>query len=195
MDVSDPASVEEGAARARAEQGPLTICVANAGIAEGASLRDTDPEFWRRIMGTNLDGCLHTFRACIPDMLEEGWGRAIAVSSIAGLRGLKGAAAYTASKHGMIGLVRALAADFVRKPLTVNAICPAYTDTAIVPENLARLRDRGLSEEQARAAILDANPHGRLIEPDEVAACALWLCSDGARSVNGQAIAVSGGEL
>jgi NAD(P)-dependent dehydrogenase (short-subunit alcohol dehydrogenase family) len=195
MDVTDPASVEAGVAVAREAHGAVAICVANAGIAEGASLRDADPAFWRRIMATNLDGCYHTFRACIPDMLALGWGRAIAVSSIAGLRGLRGASAYTASKHGMVGLVRGLAADFAGKPLTINALCPGYVDTAIVSENLARLRARGLSDEAARAAILDANPHRRLIEPDEVASAALWLCSDGARSVHGQAIGIAGGEF
>jgi NAD(P)-dependent dehydrogenase (short-subunit alcohol dehydrogenase family) len=146
-------------------------------------------------MATNLDGCFHLFRACIPDMLEAGWGRAVAVSSIAGLKGLKGAAAYTASKHGMIGLMRGLAADFLRKPLTVNAVCPGYVETDIVTTNLERLRARGLSEEAAEAAILSANPHGRLVAPDEVAGAVAWLCSEAARSVNGQAIQISGGEF
>lgn len=163
------------------------------GIAEGRNLRDTDAAFWRQIMATNLDGTFHTFRACIPDMLSEGWGRAIAISSIAGLKGLRGAAAYTASKHGMVGLVRGLAADFVSKPLTINAICPGYVDTDIVSSNLTRLQDRGLTEEKAQHAILSANPHGRLIDASEVASLALWLCGEGARSVHGQALQVSGG--
>ncbi|UWQ20039.1 SDR family NAD(P)-dependent oxidoreductase [Jannaschia sp. W003] len=195
MDVAEEQSVADGVAEARAANGPVHICVANAGIAEGRSLRDADAAFWRRMMAVNLDGTYHTFRACLPDMLEAGWGRAIAVSSIAGLKGLRGASAYTASKHGMIGLVRGLAADFVQKPLTVNAICPAYVDTDIVTTNLASLQARGLTEAQANAAILGANPHGRLIEADEVASLALWLCSEGARSVNGQALQVSGGEF
>lgn len=195
MDVSDEASVISGVSEARAMNGPVHICVANAGIAEGRNLRDTDADFWRQVMATNLDGCFHTFRACIPDMLEAGWGRAIAISSVAGVRGLKGAAAYTASKHGMIGLVRGLAADFVQKPLTVNAICPAYVDTDIVSTNLDRLLERGLSEDQAKATILGANPHGRLIAPSEVGSLARWLCSDGASSVNGQALQMAGGEF
>ena len=195
MDVSEEASVVAGFDRARAAHGPVHVCVANAGIAEGRNLADTDAAFWRQMMAINLDGCFHAFRAAIPDMLTEGWGRAIAVSSIAGLRGLRGAAAYTASKHGMVGLVRGLAADFARKPLTINAICPSYVDTDIVPQNLDRLRARGLTEAQANAAILCANPHGRLIDPEEVAAMALFLCSEGARSVNGQAMQVSGGEF
>ncbi len=195
MDVADEASVEEGVAVARRRHGPVHICIANAGIAEGRNLRDTDATFWRQVMATNLDGTFHTFRACIPDMLSEGWGRAIAISSMAGLKGLRGASAYTASKHGTVGLMRGLAADFVGKSLTINAICPAYVDTDIVSSNLSRLRDRGLTEEQAQRAIVSANPHSRLIEPDEVASLALWLCGDGARSVHGQALQISGGEI
>ncbi|PWJ18229.1 SDR family NAD(P)-dependent oxidoreductase [Jannaschia seohaensis] len=196
MDVASETSVMEGVAEARAANGPVTICVANAGIAEGRSLRDTDAEFWRRMMAINLDGCFHTFRACIPDMLSEEWGRAIAISSIAGLKGLRGGAAYTASKHGMIGLVRGLAADFVGKPLTINAICPGYVETAIVDENLIRIMERtGKSEAEAMALMQGANPHNRLIAPEEVASLALWLCSDGAASVHGQALQISGGEF
>ncbi len=195
MDVADEAGVAAGFALAREANGPVHVCVANAGIAEGRNLRETDGAFWRQVMATNLDGCFHAFRAAIPDMLDEGWGRAIAVASIAGVRGLRGASAYTASKHGMVGLVRGLAADFAGKPLTVNAICPGYVDTAIVPQNLERLRARGLSEARAQAAILEANPHGRLIAPGEVASLALWLCGDGAASVSGQALQMAGGEM
>ena len=196
MDVAEEASVVAGVEAARAENGPVHICVANAGVAEGRNLAETDAAFWRWMMGINLDGCLHTFRACIPDMLEESWGRAIAISSIAGLKGLKGAAAYTASKHGMIGLVRGLAADFVGKPLTINAICPAYVETDIVAYNLKRIMKRtGKSEVDAMAVMQGANPHGRLIAAEEVAAMALYLCSDGAASVHGQALQLSGGEF
>jgi NAD(P)-dependent dehydrogenase (short-subunit alcohol dehydrogenase family) len=195
MDVTDAADVARGVAEAWAAHGPVTICVANAGIAEGRSLRDTDDAFWRRVMATNLDGCLHAFRETVPDMLAEGWGRAIAIASIAGLKGLRGASAYTASKHGMIGLVRGLAADFAGKPLTFNAICPGYVETDIVTTNMARLRARGLSEEEATEALQGANPHKRLIAPEEVAEAALWLCSARSGSVNGQAIQVSGGEF
>lgn len=195
MDVTDEDSVAEGFAAARVAHGPVHVCVANAGIAEGASLARTDATMWRRIMATNLDGCFHTFREAVPDMLAEGWGRAIAIASVAGLRGLKGAAAYTASKHGMVGLVRGLAADMTGKPLTVNAICPGYVDTAIVTENTDRIMARtGMSREDARRLMIGANPHGRLIETDEVAAAVLWLCGEGARGVNGQAIRISGGE-
>ena len=196
MDVAEEASVVAGFAAAREANGPVHVCIANAGIAEGSSLARTDAATWRRIMATNLDGCFHAFREAIPDMLAEGWGRAIAVSSVAGLRGLRGASAYTASKHGMVGLVRGLAADLLGKPVTVNALCPGYVDTAIVAENTDRIMARtGMSREDARGVMVGANPHGRLIEVDEVAAAALWLCGDGARGVNGQAIQIAGGEM
>nr|WP_179379231.1 SDR family oxidoreductase [Jannaschia marina] len=198
MDVTDPASVAEGVAAARAEQGPVRICVANAGIAEGASLQRTEEEMWRRIMATNLDGAYRTIRACLPDMTgaDDGWGRVIAVSSIAGLKGLKGAPAYTASKHGMIGLIRGLAADHLGRGVTFNALCPAYVDTDIVTDNTTRIMDRtGMSEADARDIMVGQNPHRRLIEVEEVAGAALWLCSDAARSVNGQALQIAGGEF
>lgn len=196
MDVADEGSVMAGLDAARAANGPIHIAVANAGVAEGASLKNTDADFWRRMMGINLDGCYHLFRGTMPDMLAEGWGRVIAVSSIAGLKGLKGAAAYTASKHGMIGLVRGLAADMLGKPVTVNALCPAYVDTDIITRNVDAIAARtGMDNDAARQVMVGANPHGRLIEVDEVAATALWLCSDAARSINGQAIQISGGEF
>lgn len=193
MDVADPVSVTEGIAAARAEQGPVQICVANAGIAQGATLPKTDEGMWRRIMSINLDGTYRVIRACLPDM--DDWGRVIAVSSIAGLKGLKGAPAYTASKHGMIGLIRGLAADHLGRGVTFNALCPGYVDTAIVTDNTARIMDRtGMSEADARDLMVGQNPHRRLIEVEEVAGAALWLCSDTARSVNGQAIQIAGGE-
>lgn len=193
MDVADPVSVTEGIAAARAEQGPVQICVANAGIAQGATLPKTDEGMWRRIMSINLDGTYRVIRACLPDM--DDWGRVIAVSSIAGLKGLKGAPAYTASKHGMIGLIRGLAADHLGRGVTFNALCPGYVYTAIVTDNTARIMDRtGMSEADARDLMVGQNPHRRLIEVEEVAGAALWLCSDTARSVNGQAIQIAGGE-
>lgn len=193
MDVADPASVAEGIAQAHTAHGPIQICIANAGIAEGATLPKTDEEMWRRIMSINLDGSYRVIRACLPDMAD--WGRVIAISSIAGLKGLKGAPAYTASKHGMIGLIRGLAADHLGRGVTFNALCPGYVDTAIVTDNTARIMDRtGMSEADARDVMVGLNPHRRLIEVDEVAGTALWLCSDAARSVNGQAIQIAGGE-
>lgn len=196
MDVADEASISAGFEAARAAHGPITICVANAGIAEGRSLPKTSLEFWRRTMAINLDGAFLTMRAALPDMLEEGWGRVIGVSSIAGLRGLKGGAAYSASKHGMIGLIRTLSEDYLGSALTFNALCPGYVDTPIVSRNIDIISEKtGASPEDALKMMTSQNRHGRLIAPEEVAGLALWLCLPGAVSVNGQALEISGGQV
>ncbi len=196
MDVSDEASVVRGVAEAVAARGPVQICVPNAGIAEGRALHKTDLAFWRQMMAINLDGAFLTIRECLPEMRQAGWGRVIAVSSIAGLKGLKGAPAYTASKHGMIGLVRALSEAYLGSELTFNALCPGYVDTEIVSRNVTAISERAqISADQARAVMVEANKHKRLIAPEEVAAAALWLCAPGSESVNGQAIEIAGGQF
>ena len=195
MDVADEASVTTGIADAIAARGPITICIANAGIAEGRALAKTDLAWWRRMMAINLDGAFLTMRGCLPGMREVGWGRIIAISSIAGVRGLKGAPAYTASKHGMIGLVRSLSEDVLGTGITCNAICPAYTETDIVTNNTTSIAQRaGISEDQALNLMLSANRHGKLVAPAEVAEAALWLCGKGSSSINGQTIEIAGGQ-
>ncbi|WP_135501537.1 SDR family NAD(P)-dependent oxidoreductase [Roseovarius aestuariivivens] len=196
MDVTDEESVQDGVAAAVANSGPVQICVPNAGIAEGRALHKTDTEFWRRIMATNLDGAFWTVRESLGSMRKTEWGRVIAVSSIAGLKGLKGAAAYTASKHGMIGLIRGLSEDYLGTPFTFNAVCPGYVDTEIVTRNAKAIAERaGISRGEAREMMVGANKHGRLIAPEEVAAAVLWLCGPGSDSVNGQAIEIAGGQF
>ena len=196
MDVTDEESVRTGIARAVEARGPITICIANAGIAEGKAIHKSSLDDWRKILTTNLDGAFLTIRDCLDSMHQAGWGRVIAISSIAGVKGLKGAAAYTASKHGVLGLIRALAADYAGKNITFNAICPAYVDTDIVTRNIDNISARaGISEEAARDIMVKTNAHGRLITTDEVAEAALWLCSDLSGSVNGQAIQIAGGEV
>ena len=153
-------------------------------------------DFWRYILGTNLDGAFLTIRECMKSMHGLDWGRVIAVSSIAGLRGLKGASAYTASKHGLVGLIRALSEDYMGGPITFNALCPGYVDTPIVEQNVTSIKARtGMSEDDARAVMVNANRHKRLIAPEEVAAAALWLCDDRSGSVNGQCIEIAGGQM
>lgn len=196
MDVTSEASVATGVEAAVTARGPIQICVPNAGIAEGRALLKTETEFWRQIMATNLDGAFWTIRESLRSMVGTDWGRVIAVSSIAGIKGLKGAPAYSASKHGVLGLIRSLAADYAGKPYRFNALCPAYVDTEIVTRNTASIMKRtGLPEEDARRLMTDLNPHGRLILPEEVAEAALWLCAALSDSVNGQAIQISGGEI
>lgn len=195
MDVRVEESVCAGISQAIDARGPIQICVPNAGIAEGRAVHKTDMTFWRDIMSTNLDGAFLTIRECLPRMLETDWGRVIGVSSIAGLRGLPGAGAYAASKHGLIGLVRSLSEEYLGRPFTFNALCPGYVDTPIVTRNQAAIASRtGMSAQEARQVMLDANRHKRLINPEEVAAAALWLVGPGSQSINGQCIQISGGQ-
>ena len=196
MDVRDEADVVAKTAAAVKARGPIQICVPNAGIAEGKAVHKTDMAFWRDMMATNLDGAFLTIRESLHSMRGTDWGRVIAVASIAGLRGLPGAACYSASKHGMIGLIRSLSEDYLGQPFTFNALCPAYVDTAIVERNTTSIAQRaGLSEDKAREVMISANRHKRLILPEEVAAAAAWLVSPGAESVNGQCIEIAGGMM
>jgi len=195
MDVSVEASVVDGMARI-AQDGPISICVANAGIAEGQNILGSSTEFWRSVMATNLDGTYFTLREALRHMDRDGWGRVIAISSIAGIRGLKGAHAYAASKHGIEGLIKTLALDFAKSDWTFNTICPAYVETDIVSRNVEKIKEKtGMDDAQAMGVMLGANPHGRLITPQEVANAALWLCGPGSDSVNGASIEVAGGPL
>ncbi|ABG32820.1 SDR family NAD(P)-dependent oxidoreductase [Roseobacter denitrificans] len=196
MDVRAQADVIATTERAVAARGPIQICIANAGIAEGRALHKTDLDFWRNMMATNLDGTFLTIREALKTMRGAPWGRVIAVSSIAGLRGLQGASCYTASKHGMIGLIRGLSEDYLGKPITFNALCPAYVDTEIITRNTDSIAARaGVSTQEARDIMVSANRHNRLIAPEEVSAAAMWLVSEAAASVNGQAIEIAGGQM
>lgn len=196
MDVADEESVVDGVAAAVAARGPIQICVANAGIAEGRALHKTDMAFWRNMMSINIDGVFLTIRESLKSMNQTDWGRVMVISSIAGLRGLKGAPAYSTSKHAVNGMIKSLAADYALKPITFNSICPAYVETPIIDQNIESIMARtGCSEEEARHMMVGVNPHGRLIKPEEVANTALYLCSDLADSVRGQTLQVAGGEM
>ncbi len=196
MNVDEVTSVHDGIAAAAQARGPIAICVANASIAEPARFVKETPEHWRAIMATNLDGVFLTFQAAMATLGREDWGRMIAVSSIAGLRGLKGAISYTASKHGVIGLIRGLSEEYMGSNMTFNALCPGYVDTPIVDRNAAQIAaHQGISEEEARGYLARGNRHKRLLETEEITATALWLCSDAARSVNGQSIQIAGGHM
>lgn len=196
MDVTDEQAVIDVTAAAVAARGPIQICVANAGIAEGRKAHKTDMDLWRKIMATNLDGAFLTIRESLKSMLTTDWGRVIIVSSIAGVRGIPGAGAYGASKHGVIGLMRSLSEDFIGQPYTFNALCPGYVDTDIVTRNVETIKSRaGISDDQARQIMIDANRHKRLIAPGEVAEAATWLCAPGSGSVNGQCIQIAGGQV
>ncbi len=196
LDVTDEAQTEAVFVEAARAAGTVNIVVANAGIAETLPIGKSDLIFWRRTMATNLDGAFLTMRAGLPGMLDGGWGRIIAVSSVAGQRGLARGTAYCASKHGMIGLVRALAEETLAKNITVNALCPGYVRTPIVERGVANIVAKtGMTEDAALKALTDTNPIGRLIEPEEVAAAALWLCGPGSDAVTGQSIQIAGGHV
>ena len=196
MDVAEEASIVEGTAAAVAARGPVQICVANAGIAEGKTMQKTDLEFWQKIMRTNLDGAFLTVRESLKSMLTTDWGRVITVSSIAGLRGLKGAGAYSASKHGVIGLMRTYSEEYMGTPFTFNSLCPGYVETDIVTRQMASIAARtGQTEDEARAYMASGNRHQKLLQPEEVSAAAMWLCGPGSQSISGQEIAISGGQV
>lgn len=196
MDVTDEASVRDGIAAAAAARGPVRICVANAGIAEGAPFDQTSLADWRRTMMTNLDGVFLTFQSALATLDTDDKARMIVISSIAGVRGLKNAVPYTVTKHGVIGLIRGLSEEYMRRPITFNALCPGYVDTDIVHNQLPGLMKRfGVDEQGAIDIIAKGNRHRRLLKVDETTGAAMWLCSDAARSVNGQTIQISGGQV
>ncbi len=196
MDVRDEESVVNGIAAAVGERGPVQICIANAGIAVGKKLQKTELPFWRDIMATNLDGAFLTIRESLGSMQDTDWGRVISVASIAGLRGVPGAGAYSASKHGVIGLMRSYSEEFMGTPYTFNALCPGYVQTPIVERNITSISQRaGISEDEALNVMVDANRHKRLIAPEEVAAAALWLVRPGSESINGQCVEIAGGQV
>jgi NAD(P)-dependent dehydrogenase (short-subunit alcohol dehydrogenase family) len=191
VDVTDEAQLR----KAVSETGPYHVLVNNAGAAESASLAATDLALIRRMMAVNVESAFTASRAALPGMMKLGSGRIINVASIAGLKGYAYVSAYCAAKHAVIGMTRALAAELVKSCITVNAICPGYTDTDLVTNAAdAIARKTGRGSDEAIDHFAKTNPSGRLITPEEVANAALWLVSEGASAVTGQAITVAGGD-
>jgi NAD(P)-dependent dehydrogenase (short-subunit alcohol dehydrogenase family) len=189
-DVTDEARV----AALFAAAGRCDIVIANAGAADSEVLARTTLAQWQAMIAVNLTGVFLTLRDGLNQM--SGWGRLIAVASTAGLKGYAKVAPYAAAKHGVVGLVRSLALEIASRPVTVNALCPGFLDTPMTDRAIAVIVEKtGRSPAAARAALAGLNPQGRLIPPAEVTSAALWLCAPGSEGVNGQAIAISGGEI
>ena len=196
IDVSDAEAVAKGFAQARAALGPVSMLVNNAGQAESAPFGKTSPELWQRMLDVNLTGTFLCTQAALPDMLAARAGRIVNIASTAGQRGYAYVAAYVAAKHGVIGLTRALALEMAQKGITVNAVCPGYTETEILRQSINNVMAKtGRSEAEARAEFAQSNPQRRMVQPQEVADAVQWLCSDAAASITGQSISVSGGEV
>lgn len=196
MDVSDSASVAAGFRAAVDEFGTIDILINNAGQASSAPFLKTTVAQWQQMLAVNLTGTFLCTQQALPAMLTQSWGRIVNVASTAGLKGYAYVAAYAAAKHGVIGLTKSLALEVAQKGVTVNAVCPGYTETDIVREAIANIMAKtGRTEEQARAELAAGNPQKRLIQPEEVADAVLWLCSPASASQNGQSIAVAGGEV
>jgi len=195
-DVTDAQQVERAFAEARRRAGEIHILVNNAGKAASRALAKCDEDFWQQILAVNLSATYHCTRAALPAMLAANWGRIVNVSSTAGLRGYAYCTAYCAAKHGVVGMTRALALEVAKTGITVNAVCPGYTDTGVVRDAVANISAKtGRSEAVARETLVSSNPQQRLVRPDEVANAVIWLCLPGSESINGQSIAIAGGEV
>jgi NAD(P)-dependent dehydrogenase (short-subunit alcohol dehydrogenase family) len=194
-DVTSSADVSRAFAEARSRFGSVNILINNAGQAVSAPFSKTDLAIWRSMMAVNLDGTFYCTQAALPDMLELSWGRIVNIASTAGLVGYAYVSAYCAAKHAVVGFTRSLALEVATKGVTVNAVCPGYTETDMVKESVTNIVAKtGRTRDQALAELVARNPQKRLIRPEEVANAVAWLCLPGSEAVTGQAIAVSGGE-
>jgi len=201
-DITDETAIERAVRLAIDHAGPIGILVNNAGQAESAPATRTDSDLWRRMIDVNLTGTWLATRAALPSLLEAAGtsgstgARIVNIASTAGLTGYAYVSAYCAAKHGVIGLTRALAVELARKHVTVNAVCPGFTDTDLLADAVRNITlVTGRSEHEARAELANTNPQGRLVQPDEVAHAVLSLCLPSAGAITGQAIAIAGGEV
>jgi NAD(P)-dependent dehydrogenase (short-subunit alcohol dehydrogenase family) len=193
-DVTDPDRIRAAFDEARAANGPIDLLVVNAGIAESAPFHKMTRDAWNRIIATNLTAAFDCAREAVSDLLKSDNGRLVFVASVASLRGVPYAAHYAASKHGLLGLMRSLAAEYAKTNLTVNAVCPGYVDTPMTDQSVARVSQiTGRSEGDARSAITNMNASGRLVDPQAIANIIAMLCLPLSRDINGATITIDGG--
>ena len=193
-DVTDRGEIESAFKAATAQFGDVEILVNCAGMAPTAPFHRVDFADWQRTMDVNVNGVFHCTQLALDSMLENNWGRVVNIASVASLRGFPYVSGYCASKHAVLGMTRALALEVATQGITVNAVCPGYVDTDIVRNAIAGIVSKtGRTEADAMQHFTESNPQGRLVEVTEVASAVSWLCSEGAASVTGQAIAIDGG--
>ena len=195
-DVTDPVAIEAGIRAAEAARGSFDLLVANAGGVSTAPFGKTDPDQFRKLFDLNVMGIVHTTRAVLAGMIARKFGRVVAVASTAGLKGYPYVTAYCTTKHAVVGLVRSLAVETAKTGVTVNAVCPGYTDTDLVRQSVAAVSGKtGKSHDEVVAQYVKDVPMARLIKPEEVAAAVLYLCSADAAAVTGTALTIAGGEI
>jgi NAD(P)-dependent dehydrogenase (short-subunit alcohol dehydrogenase family) len=196
LDVTNSESVSKAIEAASAASGPVQLLVNNAGGVNSAPFEKVSEDAWRKTLDLNLMGTVHCIRAALPAMKQNSWGRIVNIASTAGLTGYRYVSAYVAAKHAVIGLTKALALELAKTGITVNAVCPGYTDTDVIAsavDTISKTTKR--SREDALATFTATNPQGRLVRPEEVAAAVLWLASEEAGAVNGAALPIDGGEV